>query len=60
VPICYAFYCAVAMIALLFLRETRDIDLRDLDEADPNFKFSTRREKVFADRLSGGFDEPSR
>jgi MFS family permease len=60
VLICYAFYCAVAMLALLFLRETRDMNLRDLDEADPDFKSTVKPEEVFADRLSGGFDEPSR
>jgi MFS family permease len=35
VLICYAFYCVVAMVALLFVRETRDISLRDLDQAAP-------------------------
>lgn len=60
VLICYGFYCAVAMLALLFLRETRDINLRDLDEADLDSKFSAKPEEVFADRLNGGFDEPSR
>jgi MFS family permease len=32
VPICYGFYCVVAMLALLFIRETRDITLQDLDQ----------------------------
>ncbi len=31
VPIVYGIYCAVAMISLLFIRETRDLDLQDLD-----------------------------
>jgi MFS family permease len=31
VPIVYGFYCAVAMLALRFIPETRDINLRDLD-----------------------------
>jgi MFS family permease len=31
VPIVYAGYCAAAMVALLFIRETRDIRLEDLD-----------------------------
>jgi MHS family shikimate/dehydroshikimate transporter-like MFS transporter len=34
VPICYAFYCFVAMLALLFIRETRDVSLQDLDQAE--------------------------
>jgi hypothetical protein len=31
VPIIYAVYCAVAMFALAFIRETRDIDFEALD-----------------------------
>jgi MFS transporter, MHS family, shikimate and dehydroshikimate transport protein len=31
VPIVYAIYCAVAMVALLFIRETRDLPLEGLD-----------------------------
>jgi hypothetical protein len=27
----YAVYCAAAMLALLFIRETRDLKLEDLD-----------------------------
>ena len=34
VPICYAFYCVVAMLALVFIRETRDVNLQDLDQAE--------------------------
>ena len=34
VSICYAVYCIVAMLALLFIRETRDVNLRDLDETE--------------------------
>jgi MFS family permease len=34
VPICYAFYCFVAMFALFFMRETRDVSLQDLDQAE--------------------------
>ena len=30
----YAFYCVVAMLALLFIRETRDVNLRDLDQGE--------------------------
>jgi MHS family shikimate/dehydroshikimate transporter-like MFS transporter len=34
VPICYAFYCFVAMLALYFMRETRDVKLQDLDQTE--------------------------
>jgi MFS transporter, MHS family, shikimate and dehydroshikimate transport protein len=33
VTIVYAVYCAVGMLALSFLRETRDVDLEELDHA---------------------------
>jgi MHS family shikimate/dehydroshikimate transporter-like MFS transporter len=32
VTLLYAIYCVVAMLALLFIRETRDVNLRDLDQ----------------------------
>jgi MFS transporter, MHS family, shikimate and dehydroshikimate transport protein len=35
VPIVYGFYCAVAMLALRFIRETRDLKLEDLDQVEP-------------------------
>jgi MFS transporter, MHS family, shikimate and dehydroshikimate transport protein len=35
VPIVYGIYCAVAMLALGFMRETRDLKLEDLDQAEP-------------------------
>jgi len=35
VPLLYAFYCVAAMLALYFMRETRDVNLRDLDLAEP-------------------------
>jgi len=34
VPVLYGLYCAVAMVALLFIRETRDIRLAELDRAE--------------------------
>jgi MFS transporter, MHS family, shikimate and dehydroshikimate transport protein len=34
VPLIYAFYCAVAMLALLFVRETRGVNLTDLDQLE--------------------------
>ena len=33
-PLTYAVYGAAAMLALLFIRETRDIRLEDLDTTD--------------------------
>jgi MFS transporter, MHS family, shikimate and dehydroshikimate transport protein len=30
----YAFYCVVAMLALLFIQETRDVNLKDLDQGE--------------------------
>ncbi len=36
VPVVYTIYCVVAMLALLFIRETRDLSLEELDhEASP-------------------------
>jgi len=34
VPIVYGFYCVVAMVALLFIRETRDMSLEELDHQE--------------------------
>jgi MFS family permease len=34
VPIVYVFYCVVAMVALLFIRETRDLSLEELDHQE--------------------------
>jgi len=34
VPIVYSIYCVVAMLALLFIRETRDLSLEDLDHQE--------------------------
>jgi hypothetical protein len=34
VPIAYAVYCAAAMVALMFILDTRDVNLADLDQAD--------------------------
>ena len=50
VPMVYAFYCAVAMLALLFIRETCDVNLQDLDQAEPDLAFPMRPQKVSADR----------
>src|SRR5262249_45555994 len=36
VPVVYAVYCAAAMLALLFIRETRDLRLEDLDATKPD------------------------
>jgi MFS family permease len=35
VPLIYFVYCAAAMLALLFIRETRDLKLEDLDASPP-------------------------
>ena len=35
VPMVYAVYCVVAMLALLFIPETRDLSMEDLDEEQP-------------------------
>jgi len=34
VPVVYAVYCVVAMVALLFIRETRDLSLEELDHQE--------------------------
>jgi MFS family permease len=34
VPVVYAIYCAVAMLSLLFVRETRDVPLEELDREE--------------------------
>ena len=36
VPVIYAVYCGAAMLGLLFLRETRDLRLEDLDIPKPD------------------------
>jgi MFS transporter, MHS family, shikimate and dehydroshikimate transport protein len=35
IPVVYAVYCAAAMLALLFVPETRDLSLEDLDHGPP-------------------------
>jgi len=42
----YAFYCAVAMLALLFIRETRDVNLRDLDQREAAHPISLMPQKA--------------
>ena len=49
VPACYAFYCIVAMLALLFIRETRDVNLEYLDQAEPGLAYSARLQKALPD-----------
>jgi hypothetical protein len=35
-PVIYGVYCAAAMLSLLFIRETRDVTMENLDqEVDP-------------------------
>jgi MFS family permease len=43
VPVVYSVYCAAAMLALLFIRETRDISLEDLDVSHSASDFSGTR-----------------
>jgi MFS transporter, MHS family, shikimate and dehydroshikimate transport protein len=47
VPLVYAVYCAAAMLALLFIRETRDVSLEDLDQDKPGSVSGARAEKAF-------------
>src|SRR5262249_37528334 len=49
VPIMYAIYCTAAMVALLFVRETRDVSLRDLDQAEPGPAYSARLQRALPD-----------
>jgi len=49
VPIVYAIYCVVAMLALLFIRETRDLNLDDLDPGESRLGFGARNEKAQVD-----------
>lgn len=54
VPTMYAVYCIVAMLALLFVRETRDVKLQDLDQSEADLGLSPGPQKAVADRPSGG------
>jgi MFS family permease len=49
VPIVYAIYCVVAMLALLFILETRDLNLDDLDPGESPLGFGARNEKAQVD-----------
>jgi MFS transporter, MHS family, shikimate and dehydroshikimate transport protein len=49
VPVVYAIYCVVAMLALLFIRETRDLNLEDLDQGESGLGLGTRNEKALMD-----------
>lgn len=46
VPLLYAFYCVVAMLALLFIRETRDVNLKDLDQVEAALPITLRPQKA--------------
>lgn len=43
VPLVYAVYCAAAMLALMFLPETRDMKFEDLDREESGFTVGARR-----------------
>ena len=60
VPVIYAFYCAVAMLALLFIRETRDVNLSALDQAEAGLPITLRPREAVPDQLSGGFSGPNK
>jgi len=42
-PVIYAVYCAAAMLALLFIPETRDLHLEDLDQGQSQGRQQSRR-----------------
>lgn len=56
VPIIYAIYSVVAMLALLFVRETRDVKLQDLDHSGAELVFTPELQKALADRPGGGLE----
>src|SRR5215467_5194685 len=44
IPVVYGIYCVAAMLSLLFIRETRDLTMQDLDQdAGPKTEFSPRK-----------------
>lgn len=47
VPLVYAVYCVAAMLSLLFIRETRDLSLEDLDQDEPLPMPQGKVEKAF-------------
>jgi MFS family permease len=49
VPSLYAFYCTAAMVALYFMRETRDMSLQDLDQAKPELASTVGLQKALPD-----------
>ena len=49
VPLLYAFYCVAAMLALLLIGETRDLDLTELDQAEAGLPVPLRSQKALAD-----------
>ena len=49
VSLLYAFYSAAAMLALLFIRETHDLDLRELDQAEASLPIPLSPQKILAD-----------
>jgi MFS transporter, MHS family, shikimate and dehydroshikimate transport protein len=46
VPLVYAFYCAMAMLALLFVRETRGVNLTDLDQLEASLPITLSPQKA--------------
>src|SRR5215469_9670956 len=49
VPVCYAVYCVVAMLALLFIKETRDVSLQELDQAEADLPTKLKPQTALPD-----------
>ena len=59
VPIVYAIYCVVAVVALLFIRDPRDVNLRDLDQAEAGLPINLGLQKAVPGQFGGGFSGPN-
>jgi MFS family permease len=59
VPLVYAFYCVVAMLALLFIRESRDVNLRDLDQAEAALPITLGLQKTLPVQFGGVLGGPN-
>jgi hypothetical protein len=46
IPVVYSVYCVAAMLALLFIRETRHLTMQDLDQ-EAHTQSKVRAEKSF-------------
>jgi MHS family shikimate/dehydroshikimate transporter-like MFS transporter len=59
VPLLYAFYCVVAMLALLFIPETRDVNHKDLDQMEAGHPITLGLRKALPDQFGGGYRGPN-